>query len=56
MDPEVEEPEVEEPDGDNLLDPEDLCAADALWDDFYAKPFVLPPDPQADWPLLLTLM
>ncbi|WAJ34059.1 DUF222 domain-containing protein [Arthrobacter sp. FX8] len=54
--PEMEEPEVEEPDGDNLLDPEDLFAADALWDDFYAKPFVLPPDPQADWPLLLTLM
>ncbi|BCW53966.1 MULTISPECIES: HNH endonuclease signature motif containing protein [unclassified Arthrobacter] len=54
--PEVEELEMEEPDGDNLLDPEDLFAADALWDDFYAKPFVLPPDPQADWPLLLTLM
>lgn len=53
MDPEVEELEMEEPDGDNLLDPEDLFAADALWDDL---PFVLPPDPQADWPLLLTLM
>ncbi|MEW1807035.1 DUF222 domain-containing protein [Pseudarthrobacter sp. NPDC080039] len=47
--------EMEEPDGDNLLDPDDLCATDALWDDFYAKPFMLPPDPQTDWELLLSL-
>jgi hypothetical protein len=53
--PELEAPELEEPDGDNLLDPDDLCATDALWDDFYAMPFVLPPDPQADWQLLLSL-
>uniref|UniRef100_UPI0003689B47 HNH endonuclease signature motif containing protein n=1 Tax=Arthrobacter sp. 135MFCol5.1 TaxID=1158050 RepID=UPI0003689B47 len=55
-DPETEEPETEDPDGENLLDPDDLCATDALWDDFYAMPFLLPPDPQAEWPLLLSLM
>ncbi|WP_457949204.1 DUF222 domain-containing protein [Pseudarthrobacter sp. alpha12b] len=49
-------PEVEEPDGDNLLDPDDLSPTGPLWDDFYAKPCVLPPDPQADWQLLLSLM
>ncbi|MHC6231495.1 HNH endonuclease signature motif containing protein [Arthrobacter sp. MMS24-T111] len=54
--PEMEGPETEEPDGNNLLDPDDLCTTDALWDDFYAKPFVLPPDPQGEWPLLLSLM
>ncbi|MBX7442587.1 HNH endonuclease [Arthrobacter sp. MAHUQ-56] len=47
-------PPPEEPPGGNLLDPDDLCPADPLWDDFYAKPFVLPPDPQTDWRLLLT--
>ncbi|MFF1882452.1 DUF222 domain-containing protein [Pseudarthrobacter sp. NPDC058196] len=53
---EMDDPETQEPDGDNLLDPDDLCATDSLWDDFHAEPFVLPPDPQAEWPLLLSLM
>ncbi|TQJ35917.1 HNH endonuclease signature motif containing protein [Arthrobacter sp. SLBN-122] len=48
--------EVEESDGDNLLDPDELSPTDPLWDDFYAKPFVLPPDPEADWQLVLSLM
>ncbi|MHC6593508.1 HNH endonuclease signature motif containing protein [Arthrobacter sp. C152] len=39
------DPPPEEPPGENLLDPDDLCAADPLWDDFYALAFCLPPDP-----------
>jgi len=50
------DPPVEEPPGDNVLDSDQLCPADPLWDEFYAKPYVLPPDPQADWQLLLSQM
>ncbi|MBX7442682.1 HNH endonuclease [Arthrobacter sp. MAHUQ-56] len=42
-------PPPEEPPGGNLLDPDDLCPADPLWEEFYTLPYVLPPDPQAAW-------
>ena len=46
----------EEPPSENLLDSSGLCPTDPLWDDFYAQPFNLPPDPEADSWLLLPLM
>ncbi|KIC62621.1 HNH endonuclease signature motif containing protein, partial [Pseudarthrobacter phenanthrenivorans] len=46
------DPPLEEPDGENLLDPRGLPASDPLWEDFYARPFFLPPDPFNDWELL----
>jgi len=39
----------EEPPSENLLDSSGLCPTDPLWDDFYAQPFNLPPDPWKDW-------
>ncbi|MFC0457222.1 HNH endonuclease signature motif containing protein, partial [Arthrobacter liuii] len=52
----LHDPPFEEPSGETMLDPDELCATDPLWDGFYAKPFVLPPDPQEDWELLLSLV
>lgn len=36
-----------------MVDPGELCPADPLWDEFHAKSFELPADPQAGWQLLL---
>ncbi|MFP5312511.1 MAG: DUF222 domain-containing protein [Actinomycetes bacterium] len=47
-------PPPEEPQAENLLDPSELSAEDPLWEDFYAQPFVLPPDPMQDWQALET--
>ncbi|MDQ0120330.1 hypothetical protein J2T22_003529 [Pseudarthrobacter defluvii] len=47
------DPPVEEPPGENMVDPSELCPTDPLWDEFHAKFFELPADPQADWQLLL---
>lgn len=49
-------PEVlfEEPPGDRFIDPDELSPADPLWDDFYAIPFRLPPDPEMAWQSLLS--
>ncbi|MGX5717620.1 DUF222 domain-containing protein [Arthrobacter sp. MAHUQ-56] len=43
----------EEPPGEALLDPDELPPEDPLWEDFYALPFVLPPDPFEAWELRL---
>jgi hypothetical protein len=43
------DPPPEEPQGNHLLDPDELSSQDPLWDDFFAGPFRLPADPQADW-------
>ncbi|HSU47638.1 MAG TPA: HNH endonuclease signature motif containing protein, partial [Arthrobacter sp.] len=43
----------EEPPGDHFIEPDELSPADPLWDDFYATPFHLPPDPEMNWQLLL---
>jgi len=43
------DPSPQEPPGESLLDPSELCPTDPLWEDFYARPFVLPPDPWKDW-------
>ena len=43
------DPPPEEPQGNHLLDPDEFCCTDSLWDDFFAVPFRLPADPQADW-------
>ncbi|MDQ0665010.1 hypothetical protein QFZ35_003508 [Arthrobacter ulcerisalmonis] len=45
------DPPAEEPAGDNVLEPEALSATDTLWDDFYALPFLLPPDPLKGLPV-----
>ncbi len=50
--PDWSDPPLEEPPGENLLDPSGLCPTDPLWEDFYAGPFILPPDPWQDWELL----
>ncbi|MGN6440702.1 MAG: HNH endonuclease signature motif containing protein, partial [Arthrobacter sp.] len=50
------DPPPEEPPAENLLDPSGLCPTDPLWEDFYAQPFNLPPDPEAASWLLLSLM
>jgi hypothetical protein len=44
LDPPGEEPE----DDGNLIDADDIAPYDPVWDDFYAMPIVLPPDPQKD--------
>jgi len=54
--PDWPDPPPEEPPAENLLDPDELPASDLLWEDFYAQPFNLPPDPEADSWLLLSLM
>ncbi len=48
--PYVEQP-YEEPEGNNLVDSDAFAPDDPVWDDFYAVPFVLPPDPQEKWAL-----
>ncbi|MEO5313427.1 DUF222 domain-containing protein [Pseudarthrobacter sp. CC12] len=45
---------AEEPPGGNLLEPDELPPTDPLWDDFYAMPFLLPPDPAGHWDVLLS--
>ncbi|MFF1882355.1 HNH endonuclease [Pseudarthrobacter sp. NPDC058196] len=45
---------AEEPPGRNLLEPDELPPTDPLWDDFYAMPFLLPPDPAGHWDVLLS--
>jgi len=47
------DPPPEEPPGNTMVDADDLCCTDPLWDDFYALPFRLPADPQASWRQLL---
>jgi hypothetical protein len=42
------DPPYEEPDDDNLIDADDIAPYDPVWDDFYAMPIVLPPDPAKD--------
>ncbi|MDQ0869809.1 hypothetical protein QFZ70_002282 [Arthrobacter sp. V1I9] len=46
-------PVWEAPDED-LVDPDDIAASDSCWEDFYAMPHVLPPDPEKNWELLPT--
>ncbi|MFB0837493.1 MULTISPECIES: HNH endonuclease signature motif containing protein [unclassified Arthrobacter] len=43
--PDWADPPPEDPPGQNLLEPGELCPTDPLWEDFYAQPFILPPDP-----------
>ncbi|MEO5313529.1 DUF222 domain-containing protein [Pseudarthrobacter sp. CC12] len=43
------DPPVEEPPSEDLLDPGELRPADPLWDEFHARFYELPADPQADW-------
>jgi hypothetical protein len=50
--PDWPDPPLAEPDDENLVDPSGLPASDPLWDDFYSRPFVLPPDPLEDRELL----
>ncbi|WP_369693206.1 DUF222 domain-containing protein [Arthrobacter sp. DNA4] len=47
------DPPVEDPPGDNVLDWNELCPADPLWDEFHARFYDLPADSQSDWQLLL---
>ncbi|ELT42869.1 HNH endonuclease signature motif containing protein, partial [Arthrobacter nitrophenolicus] len=49
--PPWEEPPCEEPGDDNLIDADDIAPYDPVWDDFYAMPTVLPPDPEKDMAL-----
>ncbi|MEW1939811.1 HNH endonuclease signature motif containing protein, partial [Pseudarthrobacter sp. NPDC080037] len=49
------DPPAEEPAGDSILDSDELCPSDPLWDEFYENPRTLPPDPQTDRELLLPL-
>ncbi|MGC0237993.1 DUF222 domain-containing protein [Arthrobacter nitrophenolicus] len=49
--PPWEEPPCEEPGDDNLIDADDIAPYDPAWDDFYAMPIVLPPDPEKDMAL-----
>ncbi|MET3771141.1 HNH endonuclease signature motif containing protein [Arthrobacter nitrophenolicus] len=46
--PPWEEPPWEEPEDDTLIDADDIAPYDPVWDDFYAMPIVLPPDPEKD--------
>ncbi|TDT75898.1 uncharacterized protein DUF222 [Arthrobacter sp. AG258] len=50
--PTCPDPETEEPDG-NLIEPDQLPPTDPVWDDFYAMPFLLPPDPARRWDVVL---
>ncbi|HSU48618.1 MAG TPA: DUF222 domain-containing protein, partial [Arthrobacter sp.] len=50
------DPPTEEPYSDNAVGAEELCPVDSAWEDFYAKPVALPPDPEADWQLALSLV
>ncbi|WP_457949337.1 DUF222 domain-containing protein [Pseudarthrobacter sp. alpha12b] len=52
--PDIPAVPCEEPPGDRFLDPDELSPADPIWDDFYATPFRLPPDPLDKWQLLLS--
>ncbi|MDP9987820.1 hypothetical protein J2S98_002989 [Arthrobacter oryzae] len=54
--PDWADPPPEDPPGENLLEPGELCPTDPLWEDFYAQPFILPPDPEADSWLLLSFI
>ncbi|WP_420867166.1 DUF222 domain-containing protein [Arthrobacter nitrophenolicus] len=49
--PHLLDPPCEEPDDDNLIDADDIAPYDPVWDDFYAMPIVLPPDPEKDMAL-----
>lgn len=49
--PRLLEPPCEEPEDNNLIDAGDIAPYDPAWDDFYAMPIVLPPDPQKDMAL-----
>ena len=46
--PHLLDPSWEEPDDANLIDADDIAPFDPVWDDFYAMPVVLPPDPEND--------
>ncbi|WP_240685053.1 HNH endonuclease signature motif containing protein [Arthrobacter nitrophenolicus] len=46
--PHLLDPPCEEPDDDTLIDADDIAPYDPVWDDFYAMPIVLPPDPAKD--------
>ncbi|MEV7573515.1 HNH endonuclease signature motif containing protein [Pseudarthrobacter sp. NPDC089323] len=48
LDPPCEEPSWEEPEDDTLIDADDIAPYDPVWDDFYAMPVVLLPDPEKD--------
>lgn len=48
------EPPGDEPSGEYVVDSDDFAPEDPVWDAFYAKPFILPPDPQPDWELMLS--
>ncbi|MDT0171278.1 HNH endonuclease [Pseudarthrobacter sp. BRE9] len=52
--PDMPEVPCGEPPGDHFIDPDELSPADPLWDDFYAMPFCLPPDPEMNWQSLLS--
>ncbi|WP_327436749.1 HNH endonuclease signature motif containing protein [Arthrobacter sp. SLBN-112] len=52
--PDVPDVPCGEPPGGRFIDPDALSPADPLWDDFYAMPFRLPPDPEMNWQMLLT--
>ncbi|MBT2565686.1 DUF222 domain-containing protein [Arthrobacter sp. ISL-85] len=47
------DPPPEEPPGDAIARADELPPWDQGWDDFYALPFLTPPDPQADRQLVL---
>jgi len=49
--PHLLDPPCEEPDDDNFIDADDIAPYDPVWDDFYAMPIVLPPDPEKDMAL-----
>jgi hypothetical protein len=49
--PPWENPPCEEPGDDTLIDADDIAPYDPVWDDFYAMPIVLPPDPEKDMAL-----
>ncbi|MDQ0826509.1 hypothetical protein QFZ60_002682 [Arthrobacter sp. B2I5] len=52
--PDVPEVLCGEPPDDRFIGPDELSPADPLWDEFYAMPFRLPPDPESSWQLLLS--
>jgi len=52
--PDVPEVLCGEPPDDRFIGPDELSPADPLWDEFYAMPFRLPPDPETNWQLLLS--
>ena len=47
--PQNEEPPPGEPPGEGFVEASDLSPDDPLWDDFYARPAVLPRDPVKEW-------